>query len=170
MADLSDICAHTLGVGPHRPNWSIITAAPVTSQVIGVLGGLVFTGIILLLQQTPDHGDTMRYRYSMRAMNTLIYVFFALMLTSFFFSSIAGEQLCGRAFAEGTLAAALFAIGAGDTFLSICWLFAVHRIGGEQVGWVKAITAVVMFAAWINMALTIYDAVLAVDVAGRFVW
>jgi glucan phosphoethanolaminetransferase (alkaline phosphatase superfamily) len=115
-----------------------------------------------LLQLAPAQ-DSVRHRYSVRALNTLLYVFFILMLSSFFFSVIAGEQLCRRAFAEGIYAAALFATAAVGTFLSICWLFALHQIGSERIYMAKAIMAIVIMAAWTHTALTVSDSVSAIE-------
>jgi hypothetical protein len=68
--------------------------------------------------------------------------FVSLSLASFLFSVVSGEELCGRAFAEGVAAGAMFGIGATGMFLSICWLFAAQRIGGHTVIWVKALMVV----------------------------
>lgn len=84
-------------------------------------------------------------------------------MSSFFFSVIAGEQLCRIAFAEGVFAAALFAIAAVGTFLSICWLFAAHHLGSEQLRLAQAIMVVVAGAAWAHTTLTLLFVVLAVE-------
>jgi hypothetical protein len=89
--------------------------------------------------------------------------FVSLSLASFLFSVVSGEELCGRAFAEGGAAGALFGIGATGMFLSICWLFAAQRIGGHTVIWVKALMVVEMLAAWMFIVLTVFDAVQAVE-------
>jgi hypothetical protein len=60
-------------------------------------------------------------------------------------------------------AGALFGIGATGMFLSICWLFAAHRIGGHTVIWVKLLMVVEMLAAWTFIAMTVFDAVQAVE-------
>jgi hypothetical protein len=149
MTAASDICAETIGLGSGRPNWSIIASAPTTSQVIGVLAAIIFTVVILLLQQAPHPTEDSRYRYSVRALNTLVFVFFAFAIASFLFSVITGEQMCNKAFAGGALASALFAVAGAGTFLSICWLFAAHQIGGEQVVWTKILmTRVSHFRRW----------------------
>src|SRR6266540_5280205 len=158
----ADACADTASTGTNHINWSITTSAPTTSQVIGVLAALVFAAIILLLQ-VGSASDPVRHRYSVRALNTLVYVFFILMLSSFFFSVIAGSLINRVAFAEGIYAAALFATAAVGTFLSICWLFAAHRIGSEQLFLAKAITVIVVVAAWTHTTLTLFYVVLAVE-------
>ncbi|WP_141959603.1 hypothetical protein [Actinoallomurus bryophytorum] len=134
-----------------------------TSQVIGVFAAVVFTGVILLFQQAPPSEDSDHYRYSSRALVTMLCSFVSLSLASFLFSVVSGEELCGRAFAEGAAAGALFGIGATGMFLSICWLFAAHRIGGHTVIWVKLLMVVEMLAAWTFIALTVFDAVQAIE-------
>ena len=89
--------------------------------------------------------------------------FVSLSLASF--SVVSGEELCGRAFAEGVAAGALFGIGATGMFLSICWLFAAQRIGGHTVIWVKALMVVEVLAAWMFIVLTVFDAVQAVELS-----
>jgi hypothetical protein len=135
---VDDVC-HSLVARPDNANWTIVTAAPVTSQVIGVFTAVVFTGVILLFQQAPPSEDSDHYRYSSRALVTMLCSFVSLSLASFLFSVVSGEELCGRAFGEGVAAGALFGIGATGMFLSICWLFAAQRIGGHTVIWVKAL-------------------------------
>jgi hypothetical protein len=159
---VDDIC-HSLVARPDNSNWTIVTAAPVTSQVIGVFAAVVFTGVILLFQQAPPSEDSDHYRYSSRALVTMLCSFVSLSLASFLFSVVSGEELCGRAFAEGVAAGALFGIGATGMFLSICWLFAAHRIGGHTVIWVKLLMVVEMLAAWTFIAMTVFDAVQAVE-------
>ncbi len=75
----------------------------------------------------------------------------------------------------GVLAALVFAaiilllqVGSASTaavgtFLSICWLFAAHRIGSEQLFLAKAITVIVVVAAWTHTTLTLFYVVLAVE-------
>jgi hypothetical protein len=159
---VDDVC-HSLVARPDNSNWTIVTAAPVTSQVIGVFAAVVFTGVILLFQQAPPSADSDHYRYSSRALVTMLCSFVSLSLASFLFSIVSGEELCGRAFGEGVAAAALFGIGATGMFLSICWLFAAQRIGGHTVIWVKALMVVEMLAAWTFIVLTVFDATQAIE-------
>jgi hypothetical protein len=112
---VDDVC-HSLIARPDDSHWTIVTAAPVTSQVIGVFAAVVFTGVILLFQQAPPSEDSDHYRYSSRALVTMLCSFVSLSLASFLFSVVSGEELCGRAFAEGVAAGALFGIGATGMF------------------------------------------------------
>jgi hypothetical protein len=155
---MNDICHSLITRSANSPFWTIISSAPSTSQVIGVLAALVFGGMIFLLQEAPPSEDSDLYRYSSRALVTLLYAFAALTVASFFFSVVSGEQVCSRAFLEGTIASALFGSAAVGVFLSMCWLFAAHRIGGPHVIWVKVMTTLASLIAWVFVMLTLFDA------------
>jgi len=119
--------------------------------------------MIFLLQEAPPSEDSDLYRYSSRALVTLLYAFAALTVASFFFSVVSGEQACSQAFLEGSIASALFGSAAVGIFLSMCWLFAAHRIGGPHVIWVKIMTTLASLIAWVFVMLTLFDATQVAD-------
>jgi hypothetical protein len=155
---VNDICYSLITRSLNSPFWTVISSAPSTSQVIGVFAASVFAGMIFLMQEAPPSEDSELYRYSSRALVTLLYEFAALTVASFFFSVVSGEQVCSRAFLEGSIASALFGSAAVGVFLSMCWLFAAHRIGGPHVIWVKIMTTLASLIAWVFVMLTLFDA------------
>jgi len=148
----------------NSPFWTVIVAAPTISQVVGVIAAVVFAGIIFLLQQAPPSEDSDFYRYSSRALITLLYVFLSLVIASVFYSVVSGEEACKRAFTEATIASALFSSSAVGTFLSMCWLFAAQRIGGPYVIWAKILMFLAGATAWIFTILSVLDATQVVEV------
>lgn len=160
---MDDICHALVVRNANSPHWTIITSAPVTSQVIGVLAAVVFAGVIFLFQEAPPSEDSDNYRYSSRALVTLLSAFVSLAAASFLFSVISGEQVCRRAFAEGAAAAALFGNAVVGMFLSLCWLFAAKRIGGPHVIWAKVLLVVSSLISWTFVTLTMLDATQVVE-------
>jgi hypothetical protein len=140
-------------------------AAPTLSQVIGVLAAVVFAGMVFLMQQTPPSEDSELYRYSSRALMTLLYVFLSLVIAAFFYGVVSGEENCRRAFGEGAVGGALFAGSVVGIFLSISWLFAAQRIGGPYVIWAKILMFLAGATAWTFTALTVMDAAQIIETA-----
>lgn len=96
--------------------WSPIASAPVHSAFAGVLAGLVFAGIVLLLSARSDQ---------VRRTNALVIFgssFLVLAFDAFLFGVIAGERVCARAWTETMHAAGLLGLGALGIFAGICWL------------------------------------------------
>ncbi|MFD0746451.1 hypothetical protein ACFQ1L_34880 [Phytohabitans flavus] len=97
-------------------DWSPIASAPVHSAFAGVLAGLVFAGIVLLLSSRSDQ---------VRRTNALVIFgssFLVLAFDAFLFGVIAGERVCARAWTETMHAAGLLGLGALGIFAGICWL------------------------------------------------
>lgn len=97
-------------------DWSPIASAPVHSAFAGVLAGLVFAGIVLLLSVRSDQ---------VRRTNALVIFgssFLVLAFDAFLFGVIAGERICARAWTEMMHAAGLLGLGALGIFAGICWL------------------------------------------------
>jgi hypothetical protein len=96
--------------------WSPIASAPVHSAFAGVLAGLVFAGIVVLLSGT---GDQVRRT---NALVTFGSSFLVLAFDAFLFGVVAGERVCGRAWTETLYASGLLGLGALGIFAGICWL------------------------------------------------
>ncbi|MEU7868130.1 hypothetical protein [Dactylosporangium sp. NPDC049140] len=96
--------------------WSPIVSAPVHSAFAGVLAGLVFAGIVVLLSGA---GDQVRRT---NALVTFGSSFLVLAFDAFLFGVIAGERVCGRAWTETLYASGLLGLGALGIFAGICWL------------------------------------------------
>lgn len=97
-------------------SWSPIAVAPSHAALAAVIGGFVFAGIVLTL------GKRRLARVRPRSLTLLVAAFFVLMLDSFFFSVISGEQVCDRAWTQLMVSAGLLGIGTLGVFSGIVWL------------------------------------------------
>ncbi|MGR6318919.1 hypothetical protein Q2K19_31395 [Micromonospora soli] len=100
--------------------WNPLSSASPHSQLAGVLAGLVFAGIVVLLS------DRNPSRQKTRALVLFTGALLALALDSFIFGVIAGEQVCAKAWSETMPAAGLLGLGAVGIFGGISWLFNAH--------------------------------------------
>jgi hypothetical protein len=100
--------------------WSPMGSASAHSALAGVIAGLVFAGIVILLERRRED------KKPSPAISLLIAGFFTFALDSFLFAVIAGEQACARAFSETMVAAGMLGIGALGLFTGIAWLLHAH--------------------------------------------
>jgi hypothetical protein len=86
-------------------DWSPIDSAASHSQLAGVVAGLVFAGIVVILErQAPG-------RRPAEALTLFVAGFFTFALDGFFFGVVAGERTCPRAWTETMVAAGLLGFG-----------------------------------------------------------
>jgi hypothetical protein len=97
-------------------DWNPIISAPLHSTFAGVLAGLVFAAIVVLLSARPTDG------HHMNSVAIFGASFFTLAFDSFLFGVISGEQVCARAWTETMLAAGLLGLGVVGMFAGTCWL------------------------------------------------
>jgi hypothetical protein len=104
--------------------WNMIAAAPSHSQFTSVVGGFIFAGIILLVEggRSRNDPDSPHVPALMLFMPALL----SLLVSSFLFSEVAGEQNCVRAYTGGVLASGLLGVGAVGVFSGIAWLLEVY--------------------------------------------
>ncbi|WP_445170050.1 hypothetical protein ACTXG7_12475 [Mycolicibacterium sp. Dal123E01] len=109
--------------------WSILTSAPSTSQLAGVLGGFLITAIALLFDRNSREGV---HTLALFSCATLI-----LMLDSFVFSLISGVQvpedgdragICAVAWTQGVAATGMLAAGTTALFGGLAWMLASHVV------------------------------------------
>ena len=96
--------------------WNPVAVAPSHSALAAVIAGFVFTGAVLVLSDRGPAG------YHPRSLTLLMSSFFVLVLDSFIFSVIGGEQACHRAWSEMMIGAGLLGIGTLGVFSGIAWL------------------------------------------------
>jgi hypothetical protein len=95
----------------------------------GVLAGLVFAGIVVLISDRWQvHGRPHR-----RALVLFAGALLPLAVVSFLFGVIAGEQVCPRAWTGTVLAAGLLGPGALGIFGGVCWLFNAYDDDRAQI-------------------------------------
>lgn len=130
-----------------------IGTAPVYSALAGVIAGVLFTGIVLLVS-VPARGPTQARQSSLEV---LVPTLFAALLCSFLYGVMAGEGVCGRADAEGLAAGVLLGLVAVSTFLAVAWM--LHSVdGGTHLDEISGITTIaVAIVAVAQISITLGD-------------
>ncbi|EHB50473.1 hypothetical protein MycrhDRAFT_4899 [Mycolicibacterium rhodesiae JS60] len=109
--------------------WSLLTSAPSTSQLAGVLGGFLITAIALLFDRNTREGVHTLALFSCAVL--------VLMLDSFVFSLITGTQVpengdrravCAVAWTQGISATGMLAAGTTALFGGLAWMLASHVV------------------------------------------
>jgi hypothetical protein len=112
-----------------RLEWNPLASAVSHSAMAGVLAGLVFAGIVVLISDRWQvHGRPHR-----RALVLFAGALLPLAVVSFLFGVIAGEQVCPRAWTGTMLAAGLLGPGALGIFGGVCWLFNAYDDDRAQI-------------------------------------
>lgn len=126
-------------------SWSPVAVASSHSALAAVIGGFVFAGIVMTLERGKPN------KYQPRSLTLLIAAFFVLLLASFFFSVISGEQACDRAWTEMVISAGLLGIGTLGVFSGVAWL--TLDSGPRHA---QATTYIVALARWIAAIIPLY--------------
>jgi hypothetical protein len=133
-------------------DWNPIASAPVHSAFAGVLAGLVFAGIVLLLSA---HGDQVRRTNALVVFGSS---FLVLAFDAFLFGTIAGEHVCGRAWTETLYAAGLLGLGALGIFAGICWLIdASDTTSGRMTRFYVVTTYVIAMIVSYHVGATVQE-------------
>ena len=80
-----------------------MAAAPSYSALTGVIAGLIFAGLVLIVGQRPESDSTNKRQ----ALLLLLPAFMAMLLASLFYGIVAGEGVCQRGNAEAAMASAI---------------------------------------------------------------
>ena len=112
---LPDICTH-------GHDWSPIAAAPSQSLIAGVIAGFLFAGIVVVLSQR-----TRRHQDSTRALKLMLTAFLGLVVTSYLYATLAGEETCPRAETEAVLNGGVLGICGIVLIVSLTWLVAAYH-------------------------------------------
>ena len=105
--------------------WNPIAVGRSHSALAAVIAGFLFTGAILLL------GLDSRSERHPKVLGLLASSFFVLLLDSFLFSVVGGEQICNRAWTELMIAAGLLGVGSPGMFGGIAWLLVEKDYSGS---------------------------------------
>ena len=109
--------------------WSALSSAASHSQFAGVLGGFLITAIALLMDK--------KSRESIHTLALFSSAVLILMLSSFLFSLITGNQvpaegdargICAIAWTQGALSTGMLAAGATALFGGLGWMLASHAV------------------------------------------
>ena len=109
--------------------WSVLSSAASHSQFAGVLGGFLITAIALLMDK--------KSRESIHTLALFSSAVLILMLCSFLFSLITGNQvstegdargICAIAWTQGAVSTGMLAAGATAFFGGLGWMLASHAV------------------------------------------
>jgi hypothetical protein len=109
--------------------WSVLSSAASHSQFAGVLGGFLITAIALLMDK--------KSRESIHTLALFSSAVLILMLASFLFSLITGNQvpaegdargICAIAWTQGAASTGMLAAGANALFGGLGWMLASHAV------------------------------------------
>ena len=109
--------------------WSPVVSATSHSALAGVLAGLVFAGIVVMLSDSKKVATPQRTHALMLFSGALV----TLGLVSFQFGVVAGEEVCPRAWSVTMLAGGLLGLGAIGIFGGISWLFSAYDDHRAQI-------------------------------------
>ena len=148
----------------------MIDAAPTHSAFSGILGGFLFAGLIVLMteRKTRHHGDsspaegvTADRHESLRVRTLMLFLpaLLSLLVASFLFSEVAGEQSCARGYMAGILAGGLLGMGGLGVFSGIAWMLEIY---GEAQQDLRHASVIVTYTAYVIVASLL--AVSGVDV------
>lgn len=107
-------------------DWNPVDVGQPHSQLAAVVAGFLFAGIVFLLgRRKPRENDSYPYVLMLPSL-------FVLLLDSFFFSVISGEQICNRAWTETMIAAGLLGTGSLGVFGGLSWVIHNARRGERE--------------------------------------
>ncbi|GAA1409832.1 hypothetical protein ACFQZ4_04050 [Catellatospora coxensis] len=104
---------------------SPLTAAPLNSQLAGVLAGLVFAGMIVLISVQPEPSrlpSGVEPGRRTEALVLLVGSFLALLMAAFLFGVASGDTSCARGRTVVLAAGGLLGLGVLSMFGGLCWL------------------------------------------------
>lgn len=123
-------------------DWSPMITASHLSSLAAVLAGFVFLGITGLLSNTVPGA---RIADTGRALRLLITAFFGFIVSSYMFSSEAGEQVCSRAQSEEVALGGVLATSVLVMLAALTWLLVAFDRRGTRV--IDYLLRLIYFAA-----------------------
>lgn len=132
--------------------FSIVSAASAYSGLAGVLAGVLFTGIVLLVG-LPTPPDPQRNQARKSALEMMTPALLVALVASLLFGEVGGEDVCRRGEIEACAAGALLGVAAVATFQAIGWMLASVETSSTQfpaiaavVGWSVGLVGVCLLA------------------------
>ncbi len=146
-------------------DWNPIGSATAHSQLAGVVAGLVFAGIVVILErQAPA-------RRPAEALTMFLAGFFTFALDGFIFGVVAGERTCTRAWTETMVAAGLMGFGALSLFVGLSWLlYSLDRTRSTPLRVARSTAYVLAVIVVAQLHATARDYLRDVRPAGRYLW
>jgi hypothetical protein len=146
-------------------DWDPTASAASNSQLAGVIAGLVFAGLVVMLDQRGPG------RRSDQALTLFVAAFLTFAFDGFFFGVTSGEQTCARAWAETMVAAGVLGFGALGLFLGVSWMLHAATPGSSTPFRVtRVIVYVLAFLVVAQLRVTAVDYLRDVRPAGAYPW
>ena len=140
----------------HLPSgWDLLSAAPSYSAFAGILGGFLFLGIVTLMTERASSDSTHSRRKTgvekrkggnsiharpdkktvdrSRSLMLFLPAFLSILISSFIFGLVSGEQVCARGYVEGIFASSLLGVGALVVFSGIGWMLDAYGESDEDL-------------------------------------
>ncbi len=134
-------------------DWDPLTSAPLNSQLAGVLAGLVFAGIVVLISVQPEPSRLPSGAEPGRRTEALVLLvgsFLALLMAAFLFGIASGDSVCARGRTLVLSAGGLLGLGVLSMFGGLCWL--IDQYDHES----RRATRVTLFATYFTGFIVIF--------------
>jgi hypothetical protein len=146
------VCQRAIGLG-----WSAPTGAGWLSTLAAVIAGFIFAAIVMALANQGGHeGGSRKPAPHVDALPVLIGAFLSLLVAALLLVLVSAQAHPLRVGPATTIATAVFAAGAVQTFVAIAWLFVVSPHTASAFGSVKLVVRFVMFFAGLNLYETVW--------------
>ncbi|MDG4785983.1 hypothetical protein O7626_08600 [Micromonospora sp. WMMD1102] len=153
-----------MGEACESVDWNPLGSAGAHSQLAGVVAGLVFAGIVMLIDRgTPR-------RPSAEALTMFIAGLVTFALDSFFFGVIAGERTCPRVWTQTTVAAGMLGVGSLTLFTGLAWLIAGRSEFESPLRLIRVVAYGLSLVTVGQLTVTAHDYLRDVRPEGAYPW
>ncbi|MFY1691140.1 hypothetical protein [Plantactinospora sp. WMMB782] len=153
-----------MGEACESVDWNPLGSAGAHSQLAGVVAGLVFAGIVMLIDRgTPR-------RPSAEALTMFIAGLVTFALDSFFFGVIAGERTCPRVWTQTTVAAGMLGVGSLTLFTGLAWLIAGRSEFESPLRLIRVVAYGLSLVTVGQLTVTAHDYLRDVRPEGTYPW
>ena len=146
------VCERAVQLG-----WNAAAGAGLLASLSGVIAGFIFAAIVMVLAPQSEHRHGLRRRISVDdSLPVLIGAFLSLLVASLLLVQTASQVHPLRIGPAASLAMAVFAAGAVQTFVAIAWMFLVSPRTHRAFGSVTLVVRFVMFASGVLLHTTVW--------------
>jgi len=126
--------------------WNMLDAAPAYSAFAGILAGFLFLAVITLMTERRSVGAQAKTVNRSRPLMLFLPALLCLMVSSFLFGEVSGDQVCARGYVGGIFASSVLGIGALAGFTGIVWMLEAH---GESDESLKHTTIIFIYVSYL---------------------
>jgi hypothetical protein len=149
--------------GCHLPSgWNMLDAAPAYSAFAGILAGFLFLAVVTLMtgRRYPARTATKSAGRS-SALMLFLPALLSLVISSFLFGEVSGDQVCARGFVGGIFASSFLGIGALGGFTGIVWMLEAHSVPDRDLR--RASIAFIYISYFIVVASLVAECIDIID-------